>query len=90
MIAAGSVQTDLILSVHFSRRGDNALSTVASLLRHLGYGEQAHLKQRLDVVVLLDRGYNIASVIRFLLQLQLRCQLLGTHSEHAVIDSYYS
>jgi hypothetical protein len=81
MNAADSVQTGLILSVHFSRKGDNALSTVTSLLRHLGYGEQPHLKQRLDVVVLLDRGYNIASVIRFLLQ--LRCQLLGAHAEHA-------
>jgi hypothetical protein len=44
----------------------------------LGY-EEPHLKQRLDVIMQMDRGYNIASVTRLLLK--LRCQLLGTHSE---------
>jgi hypothetical protein len=49
--------------------------------RFLGYGEENYLQDQLDVVVLLDRGYHIASVIRFLLN--MGCQLLGTHSENA-------
>jgi hypothetical protein len=77
MNAAGAVQTGLILSIYFSRYGDAALSTVKSLLRYLGYGEEPHLKQRLDVILQMDRDYNIASVTHFLLK--LRCQLLGTH-----------
>jgi hypothetical protein len=47
----------------------------------LGYGEESHLKQRLDAVMFVDRGYHVASVIR--LFLKLRCQILGTHSENA-------
>lgn len=81
MNGAGSVQSGLILSIYFSCKGDAALSVVKALLRTLGYGEESNLKQRLDILVLLDRGYNIASVIRLLLK--LRCQLLGTHSENA-------
>jgi hypothetical protein len=79
MNAAGADQTGLILSIYFSRFGDADLSTVKSLLRYLAYGEEPHLKQGLDVILQMDRGYNIASVTR--LRLKLRCQLLGTHSE---------
>jgi hypothetical protein len=69
------------MSIYFSRKGDASLSIVKSLFRYLGYGDENCLKTQLDVLVLLDRGYNIASVIRFLLN--LKCQLLGTHSEKA-------
>ena len=81
MNCAGSVQHGLIMSIYFSRKGDASLSIVKSLFRYLGYGDENCLKTQLDVLVLLDRGYNIASVIRFLLN--LKCQLLGTHSEKA-------
>jgi hypothetical protein len=81
MNGVGSVQHGLIMSIHFSRKGDAALPTVTSLFRHMGYGNDTCLRTQLDVLVLLDRGYHIASVLRFLLS--LKCQLLGTHSEKA-------
>jgi len=81
MNCSGTVQTSLILSIYFGRMGDAALSVVKNLMRYLGYGEESHLRQRLDVVVLLDRGYHVSSVIKFFLG--LRASLLGTHSEKA-------
>jgi hypothetical protein len=81
MNAAGSVQSGLIFSIHFSRIGDSTLAIVKTLLRHLGYGQDSGLKHRLDVVMMVDRGYHVSSVIK--LFLTLGCQVLGTHSEHA-------
>jgi hypothetical protein len=83
----GVVQRGLIMSIHFSRKGDAALSTVTSLFRHMGYGNDNCLRTQLDVLVLLDRGYHIASVLRFLLS--LKCQLLGTQktSQDGVADA---
>jgi hypothetical protein len=81
MHAAGTVQSGLIISVRFGRKGDTTLSTVTSLLNSLGCGQESHLKRRLDSTVLIDRGYHISAVVRFLLK--LRCQILGTHSENA-------
>jgi hypothetical protein len=56
MNGAANFQSGLILSIYINRKGDAALSTVKSLLRYLGYGDESHLKQRLDVVILIDRG----------------------------------
>lgn len=81
MNAAGTVQSGLIIAIRFGRKGDSTLSTVKSILNSLGYGEESHLKHRLDCTILIDRGYHISSVIRLLLK--LRCQILGTHSEKA-------
>jgi hypothetical protein len=72
MNGAATVQSGLVLSIYFSRRGDTALSTVKSLLRYLGYGEESHLKQRLDAVMFVDRGYHVASVIRLFLKLLVK------------------
>jgi hypothetical protein len=56
---------------------------VKGLFRSMDYGRDTGLglKGHLDVVVLLDRGYHVSSVIRFLLK--MGCRLLGTHSEKA-------
>ena len=81
MNCAGTVQSNLIVSIYFSRKGDGVLSTVTNLMRNLGYGSETILRSRLDATILLDRGYNIPSVIQFFLR--LRSSLLGTHSEKA-------
>jgi hypothetical protein len=60
---------------------DTAVTKAKSLPRYLGYGEDSHLEQRLDGVVFVDRGYNVASVTR--LFFWLRCQILRTHFENA-------
>jgi hypothetical protein len=65
MNGAGSVQHGLLMAIYFSRKGDSALSTVQSLFRSLGYGEENFLKHHVDVVVFVDRGYHVASVTRF-------------------------
>jgi hypothetical protein len=43
---------------------DTAVTKVKSLTPYLGYVEDSHLEQRLDGVVFVDRGYNVASVTR--------------------------
>jgi hypothetical protein len=64
MNGAATIQSGLTFSIYFNQKRDAALSTVNSLLRYLGYGDESHLKQRLHVVILIDRGYHVASVIR--------------------------
>jgi hypothetical protein len=79
MNCVGAVQSSLILSIYFSRKGDGILNTVTNLLGYLGYGNEPTRRQRLDVTFLVDRGYHIPSVVQFFLG--LRASVLGTHSE---------
>jgi hypothetical protein len=67
------VHVGLIMATYFTRK-------VAFLV--FGIWEENYLQYKLDVVVLLDRGYYIASVIDFLLS-SIGCQLLGAHLENA-------
>jgi hypothetical protein len=64
MNGQATVQCGLVLSIYFSRKGDTAVTTVKSVHRYLGFGEDSHPKQWLNDVVFVDRGYNVASVIR--------------------------
>ena len=59
------VETGLILATRFSRYGDNALSICQSLMDRLGYGVQPGLKNKIDGLVMLDRGYHTPSVTKF-------------------------
>jgi hypothetical protein len=52
MNCVGLVQSGLIVSLYFNRKGDGILNTVKSLMRFLGYGVEPHLRDRLDVVVM--------------------------------------
>ncbi len=52
-----------------------------SCVSYLGHGEKSHMKQRLDVLMLLNRRYYVSSIIKFFLR--MRVSLLGTHSEKA-------
>jgi hypothetical protein len=81
MNCVGLVQSSLIVSLSFNRKGNGILNAVKSLMRFLGYGVEPHLCDRLDVVVMIDQGYHIPSVIDFILD--LRMSSLGTHSEKA-------
>ena len=81
MNCVGTVQSSLILSIYFSRKGDGILNTVVNLVGFLGYGNEPTRRHRLDVTFMVDRGYHIPSVIQFFLS--LRASVLGTHSEKA-------
>ena len=81
MNCAGTVQSNLIVAIYFSQKGDGVLNTVCNLMTFLGYGNHRHLRSCLDVVILLDRGYHLPSVIQFFLS--LRCSLLGTEIQKA-------
>ena len=79
MNGLGMVETGLILAIRFSRHGDNALSICQSLMDKVGYGLQPGLKNKIDGLVMLDRGYHTPSVIKFFSD--IHCGFLGTHSE---------
>ncbi len=64
MNCVGTVQSNLIVAIYVSQRGDGVLpGTVRNLMTFLGYGNLPHLHSHLDVVNLLDWGYNLPRVI---------------------------
>ena len=65
MNCVGTVQSGLILSIYFNRKGDGVLNTVVNLMDFLGYGNEPTRRQRLHVTFMVDRGYHIPSVIQF-------------------------
>jgi hypothetical protein len=79
MNGLASVQTGLMHSIHFNRHGDNPLSITESLFYHINVGGHTSLKNKIDLLVMLDRGYNYASVQQYLTKFGMR--FLGTHSE---------
>ena len=53
MNCAGTVQSNLIVAIYFSQKGDGVLNTVCNLMTFLGYGNLPHSCSRLDVVICL-------------------------------------
>lgn len=85
MNGVGTCENGIILSAHFSRHSDGPLSTVKSLLRHLGYSadpDDNTLRSKCCIEVKMDRGYHTEPVVSFLHDLGCKC--LGAHSEFAV------
>jgi hypothetical protein len=74
-----TVQTGIIHAIHFNRFTDNPLSITTALLNHINYGSHSHQKNKLDVLIAIDRGYNYKAVTDTLTKCGMR--FLGTHSE---------
>ena len=85
MHGLGIVQSGIILSIHFARHRDGALSIARQLLRSIGYDpDDPTKKNKIDGTIQQDRGYNITSVQKHELKLGLSPH--GTMSEK-VCDS---
>lgn len=79
MNGMGLVESGVIVAVRFSRHGDSALSVTKNLFKSIGYGNEPGLQKNLGGVTMIDRGYHIPCVIKYILSMGLN--FLGTHSE---------
>lgn len=79
MNGLASVQTGLLHAIHFNRFGDNPITIVTALLNNINYGNANYQKNKLDISISIDRGYNYGPVTDVLTELGTR--FIGTHSE---------
>lgn len=79
MNVLASVKTGILHAIHFNRFSDNPITIVTSLLNNINYGSANYQKNKLDISLSIDHGYNYGPVTDVLTELGTR--FIGTHSE---------